>query len=117
VNDSAISAACGPYCRSWGDERQHDGDEDERRDRGIDHPEIHEPEQAHDDDADQVHFFAADLIGEMAGKRDGEERHARRHHHGREDQVPRHMQGTDRVSEDEGGKDVERRLLGHPQQK
>jgi hypothetical protein len=28
----------------------------------------------------------------------------------------RHVQGTDGVSEDECGEDVERRLLGHPQQ-
>ena len=39
-----------------------------------------------------------------------------RHQHRGENEVPRHVQRADRVGEDEGGKDVERRLFGHAQQ-
>ena len=53
----------------------------------------------------------------MAGERDGEERHAGRRHHRGQDEVAIHLQGADRVGEDEGGEDVERRLFGHPQQR
>src|SRR5260370_14089362 len=36
--------------------------------------------------------------------------------HGDQDQIARHVQRADGVSEDERGEDIERRLLGHPQQ-
>ncbi len=61
---------------------------------------------------DKLNAEAPDEVGDVAGERDADERDAGPHHHRGENEIPRHMQRADRVGEDEGGEDVERRLLG-----
>src|SRR5260221_12730043 len=52
----------------------------------------------------------------MPRKRDGDERDQGGCQHRAQNQVARHMQRADRISEDERSEDVERRLLRGPQQ-
>src|ERR1700694_1436555 len=97
-------------------ERQHDRDEHRQGSRGVYHAEIEEAEHARGRRADQIHFLAADTVGDMARQRDGDERDDGGRQHRAQNKVARHMQRADRISEDERSEDVERRLLRQPQQ-
>ena len=49
--------------------------------------------------------------------RGGDERDAGSRENGRQNEVPRHFERVDGISEDERGKDVEGRHLRHPQKR
>src|SRR5450755_3017741 len=63
-----------------------------------------------------IYIFLRPMRSEMWPDSGMDERDAGCGENRRQNEVPRHVQGADRIGEDERGEDVERRLLRHPQQ-
>ena len=78
------------------DQLQHNRDKHRRRDRGVYHREIQEPEPTDRRRADQVHLLASDAIGDVPRQRYTDERNASRNEDRAQDQIaayaecPRH---------------------------
>src|SRR5215469_9498076 len=97
-------------------EREHDGEKDQGRRHGVEHAEIDEAENADGHDANEVHFLAADPVGDVAGERDRNEGKTGSDQHRDKQQVTRGMQYLCAVEENKRREDVERRLLRHTRQ-
>jgi hypothetical protein len=74
VNDSAISAACGPYCISWGMSESTMAMKTANGMSGLPYPPSRNIgiEQAGEHDADQIHLLSPDAIGDVAEQRNAD---------------------------------------------
>src|SRR5207247_8334887 len=91
---------------------------DEARGLGIQQAEVDEAPDAHRHDARHVHPLAAEPVREIAEERDRDEGKDRGAGEGEEDVVAGLLQRSRRyrIGEDVGREEIERSLLGEPQE-
>src|SRR6266550_2434089 len=100
------------------DQREEDGQEDEARRLRIQQAEVDKSPDAHRYHARHVHPLAADPVREIAEEWDGNKREDRAAGEGEEDEVAGLLQRSRRyrIGENVGREEIERSLLGQPQE-